>query len=84
MDEIVNNNIVSSFNISENELEKIKLWLNEHNKNCPFAKRKLRKANDGKLSYVFTPSVFGTKITVNCKCESSDSRFDVTDYHLGW
>lgn len=65
------------FSYSPKEAEKIRLWLEDHDGTCPYAKRNAQGAAGGRLTFAFTPTGIGTAIEVICACGAKEN---ITDY----
>lgn len=65
------------FCLTEEEENKYRSWLKEHNKICPI---KYSGAIGGKISFLFTPTSLGVITQVICSCRE---KINLTDYE-GW
>jgi len=65
------------FSLTEEEENKYKTWVKEHNKICPI---KDTGAIGGRISFQFTPTSLGLITIVKCAC---GEELNLTDYK-GW
>lgn len=69
------------FNLNDNQIEKLRDWLDNHNKTCKF-KKKMRERNSmavGQLEYCFTPYGVGEGVVVRCNCGDSINLTNITE-----
>ena len=57
-----------AFEVTEKDTIEIEVWLEEHDKECPFKERSSQGAAGGRLTYSFTPSGIGLMKKVGCAC----------------
>jgi hypothetical protein len=65
------------FELTEEEENKYKIWIKEHNKTCSI---KYAGAIGGKITFQFTPTSLGLVTQVVCGC---GKKLNLTDYE-GW
>ena len=78
--------LLIKFGLDAEEVIKLKAWLTEHDKTCPFANPRNCGAAGGRLSYSFFPCNLGIVTKITCACHETHkvplekSQVDVTDY----
>ena len=60
------------FNVNSKEVLD---WMQEHNKNCPYADPMKQSTIGGRFTYSFTPTGLGCIKTIKCVC---GEEFDLT------
>ncbi len=65
------------YQLGKEELAKLEVWLEDHNKTCSLAKVENQGAIGGRLTYYFTETGLGVVVKVLCACGAS---CDLSDY----
>jgi hypothetical protein len=58
------------FQLDDQQVTRLKAWLVDHDKVCPFAQRRPVESMFGRFSYLFTPLGAGDAVVVTCACKS--------------
>ncbi len=65
------------FSLTEEEMEKFRVWYANHGKTCQLTKRENQGAAGGAVTYAFTPTGLGEVCEIICAC---GEKINVTDY----
>lgn len=68
------------FELYDDEKEKLREWLKEHDKKCVLAVPMNQGAIGGRLTYCFTPTGLGAIVKVKCGCGSEVTLTNFDDW----